>query len=122
MNSGPSTQAELGHVEAALGAALPQALRAFLMRFGGGIYYNGHEIFGPTRCMVHDIELVPDLLSMRQRLKDEGGLAEGLSPLHRARGVVHVIDLRSGSVALREGGDAYPDLAAFLENVVLPRR
>jgi SMI1 / KNR4 family (SUKH-1) len=122
MNSGPSTQVELGHVEAALGAPIPQALRAFLMRFGGGIFYNGHEIFGPMRCMVHDIELVPDLLSVRLRLKEQGGLADGLCPLHRARGVVHVIDLRNGSVARLEGGDAYPDFVAFLANVVLPRR
>ncbi len=122
MNSGPSTQVELGHVEAGLGAPIPQALRAFLMRFGGGIFYNGHEIFGPTRCMVHDIELVPDLLSMRLRLKEQGALADGLAPLHRARGVVHVIDLRNGSVARLEGGEAYPDFVAFLENVVLPRR
>jgi hypothetical protein len=122
MNSGPSTQAELGHVEAGLGVALPQPLRAFLMRFGGGIFYNGHEIFGPTRCMVHDIELVPDILSMRQRLLEGPGLAAGLLPLHRARGVVHVIDLRTGCVSLHTGGEPHSDLAAFLENVVLPRR
>jgi cell wall assembly regulator SMI1 len=122
MNSGPSTQAELGHVEAALGVALPQPLRAFLMRFGGGIFYNGHEIFGPMRCMVHDIELVPDVLSVRQRLKEEHGLADGLIPLHRARGVVHVIDLRSGAIARLDGGEPHPDLGAFLENVVMPRR
>ena len=122
MNSGPSTQSELGHLEAGLGAPLPALLRAFLTRFGGGIFYNGHEIFGPTRCMVHDIELVPDLLSVRQWLREDKALAEGLVPLHRARGVVHLIDLRRGSVVSLEGGEPHPDLAAFLENVVLPRR
>jgi hypothetical protein len=122
MNSGPSTQTELGHLEAGLGAPLPTLLRTFLMRFGGGIFYNGHELFGPTRCMVHDIELVPDLLSVRQWLRENKSLAEGLAPLHRARGVVHLIDLRHGSVVRLEGGEPHPDLAAFLENVVLPRR
>jgi cell wall assembly regulator SMI1 len=122
MNSGPSTQAELGHLEAGLGAPLPPPFRAFLMRFGGGLFYNGHEVFGPTRCMVHDIELVPDLLSVRQRLIDDKSLVAGCAPLHRARGVVHVIDLRRGSVVSVEGGEPYPDVAAFLENVVLPRR
>jgi hypothetical protein len=86
MNSGPSTQTELGHLEAGLGTPLPPSFRSFLMRLGGGLFYNGHEIFGPTRCMVHDI------------------------------------DLRRGSVMSVEGGEPYPDLAAFLENVVLPRR
>jgi hypothetical protein len=122
MNSGPATQAELGHLESGLGAPLPPSFRAFLMRFGGGLFYNGHEIFGPTRCMVHDIEIVPDLLSVRERLIGDKSIASGSGPIHRARGVVHVIDLRTGSVVSVGGGEPYPDVAAFLENVVLPRR
>jgi hypothetical protein len=104
---------------------MPEPLRAFLLRVGGGLFYNGHEIFGPMRCMVHDIELVPDVLSVAHRLREEGSLTQGFIPLHRARGVIHLLDARSvvgGAVIPAGGGAAHPDLTAFLEVVVLPRR
>ena len=125
MLAGPSTPQDIAHVEKALGVVLPEFFRAFLLRIGSGLFYNGHEIFGPMRCMVHDIELVPDVLSVAHRLREEGKLAPGFVPLHRARGVIHLLDARhvvGGSVIPAGGGAAHPDLAAFLEVVVLPRQ
>jgi len=81
-----------------------------------------HELFGARRFMVHDIELVPDLLSFRRRFAGSG-LGPGLVPFHRADGVVHLLDLRGGSeapVVSADGERSYPDLACFLEHVVIP--
>jgi len=125
MLAGPSKAAEIAHVETVLGLALPALLTTFLQRIGGGLFYNGHEIFGPMRCMVHDIELVPDVLSVAHRLKEEGSLTPGFIPLHRARGVIHLLDARpllGGAVVPLGGGAAHADLVAFLEVVVLPRQ
>lgn len=125
MTAGPATEQELRRLEQALGHPLPASFRAFLSRLGGGLFFHGHEIFGPRRVMIHDIELVPDVLSVRRRLVKEGGLPQGILPLHRARGVIHVIDVRP-----ENGGEwidtlspslPYADLASFLETVVLPR-
>jgi hypothetical protein len=123
--AGPATGEELARLESALGCRLPESLRAFLSRFGGGLFYNGHEIFGPTRAMVHDIEMVPDMLSVRHRLLEEGSLPEGFLPFHRARGVVNLIDARetvgTGEIVPLSQAPPHPDLASFLETVVLPR-
>ena len=123
--AGAATGADLARLESALGCRLPEALRAFLSRFGGGLFYNGHEIFGPTRTMVHDIELVPDMLSVRHRLIEGGSLPEGFLPFHRARGVVNLIDARetvgTGEIVPLSQSPPHPDLASFLETVVLPR-
>lgn len=122
MSGGPSPEAELLQAEETLGLRLPQPFRAFLTRLGAGIYYQEHEIFGCRRVMIHDIELLPDLVSMRQRL--DPPVAEGLFPLHRNRERLHLIDLSHGTGAGRviAAGDAveFPDLPAFLEAVVLP--
>jgi hypothetical protein len=125
MVAGPAGDEELARLERGLGRPLPPPLRAFLSRFGGGLFYNGHEILGPTRTMVHDIELVPDMLSVRQRLVEEGSLPEGFLPFHRARGVLNLIDARevigTGEIVSMSQSAPYPDLASFLETVVLPR-
>jgi SMI1/KNR4 family protein SUKH-1 len=123
--AGAASEAELARLESALGCRIPEGLRAFLSRFGGGLFYNGHEVFGPTRTMVHDIELVPDMLSVRHRLAEEGSLPQGFLPFHRARGVVNLIDAReavgTGEIVPLSQSPPHPDLASFLETVVLPR-
>jgi hypothetical protein len=126
MTAGPSDAAELGAIEAKLGRRLPAPFRTFLLRVGGGILYQRHEIFGGHRTMIHDIELVPDLLSMKFRLSAESpaGLAEGLLPIHRADGLYHFLDLTEGPgygrVVSLTSGSAYEDFASFLEKAVLP--
>jgi hypothetical protein len=127
MTAEPSSERELDSLEEALGRRLPEQFRSLLARLGGGILYERHEVFGTRRLMIHDIELVPDLVSFRHRLVDGGGpeLADDLVPFHRADGVVHLLDLRSSGVAYvmsADGKHSYPDLASFLEQVVLPGR
>jgi len=126
--SGPCVSAELGRVEAALGAPLPHSFREFLAALGGGIFYQRHEIFGAHRVMIHDIELVPDLVSIRRWLDAERppGYRAGLLPVHRADGVVHVVDLGATGpereqVAALGGPVVYPDFVRFLERVVVPQ-
>ncbi len=122
----PAGELELDRLEKALGRKLPADFRIFLSRLGGGILYQRHEFFGARRLMVHDIELVPDLVSFRHRFIESIGqeLPGDLVPFHRADGVVHLLDLRGGgapSVVSADGKRSYPDLASFLERVVLPR-
>jgi SMI1/KNR4 family protein SUKH-1 len=141
MTAGPCTENELRYLEDALGAALPSAYRAFLARVGGGVYYLRHEIFGAHRVMVHDIELLPDVLSFRHWLGI--GVPPGLLPFHRAGARIHALALEgpdAGRVVVLEAsarrseapprslstvpsGDAsaeagYPDFVTFLEQVV----
>jgi hypothetical protein len=118
------SELELDALEEALGRKLPDQFRAFLSRLGGGIFYERHELFGARRLMVHDIELVPDLLSFRRHFAAASEtLAETLVPFHRAGDVVHLLDLRSDGetrVVSADGGPSYPDLASFLLQVVVP--
>jgi hypothetical protein len=125
MTGEPSSEQELDLIEKALGRRLPREFRALLARFGGGILYERHEVFGARRLMVHDIELVPDLVSFHRRFVGAGGgeLYEGFLPFHRADGVIHLFDLRAEggpSIMSLDGTHSYPDLARFLEAVVLP--
>jgi hypothetical protein len=125
MTAQPATELELDRLEEALGRRLPEEFRTFLARLGGGILYERHEVFGARRLMIHDIELVPDLVSFRDRLVGSDGheLTHDLVPFHRADGVVHLLDLRrSGEtrVVSADGKRSYSDLASFLEQVVLP--
>ncbi len=121
----PSTEEELARLEQALGAPLPLPLRLFLARLGGGLFFRGHEIFGTRRLMVHDIELVPDILTMRRALEAQGiELPDGAIPIHRARGTVHFMRLDSGAAGRIESippSAPCPDFSSFLEIVVLPR-
>lgn len=115
----PADEAELQALEGSLGHSLPVAFRDLLKRFDGGVLYSRHEIFGARRVMIHDIELVPDVLSMRRQLEREGHELHGLLPLHRGGGVVHGLDLATGAVVALTGGSRYADLLAFLEGVLL---
>lgn len=127
MMSQPVGPAELDHVEAALGVRLPPAFRDLLARLGGSILYERHELFGPRRLMVHDIELVPDIVSFRHQFARDGArrLPDTLIPFHRSDGVVNLLDVRDGAeraVVSHDGERSYPDLASFLEQVVLSSR
>jgi hypothetical protein len=116
--AGPAPEADLAKLEAVLGHALPPSFRAFLARSGSGLYYERHEIFGPLRAMIHDIELVPPLLGVCR------GLPHGVIPVHRADSVIHFMDLRGGAepvpVFSLLSSDRYPDFTSFLRDVVVP--
>ena len=117
----PATEEDLRHLERALGAPLPPELRALLSDIGAGLYEHGHEVFGPSRVMIHDIELVPDMLSMRARLGAEGAAPGQVVPFHRGGGAVHVIRIagpRLGEVLSLPPGATYPDLPTFIERVM----
>lgn len=122
----PCSEHDLDALEEALGRRLPADFRALLARVGGGILYDTHEVFGARRLMVHDIELVPDLLSARRGLEARGlGWPPHLAPFHRCRGAVHLLDLSQGegsAPVLAQDGRPCGDLPAFLESVVLPAR
>jgi hypothetical protein len=127
MTGEPASGAELDCLEAALGVSLPDEFRELLSRLGGSILYERHEVFGARRLMVHDIELVPDLLSFRNHRARSGGAepTRALVPFHRADGVVSLLDLRPGAeaaVVSEDGARSYPSLACFLERAVLPAR
>lgn len=124
MTTDRPSELELDALEEALGRKLPEQFRMFLTRLGGGIFYERHELFGARRLMVHDIELVPDLLSFQRHFAATGEAAspDSLVPFHRADGVVHLLDLRSAGeapVVSADGTRSYPDLAHFLQHVVL---
>jgi hypothetical protein len=125
MTAEPASERELDLVEETLGRRLPDEFRTLLARLGGGILYERHEVFGVRRLMVHDIELVPDLVSFRQRFVRawEGEACRDFVPFHRADGMVHLLDLRARggpAVVSLDGTRSYSDLADFLEQVVLP--
>src|SRR5436309_5716006 len=118
MTTEPASERDLDLLEETLGRRLPDEFRTLLARLGGGILYERHEVFGARRLMVHDIELVPDLVSFRQRLvrASGGDLCQDFVPFHRADGVVHLLDLRAdggAAVMSLDGTRSYPDLACF---------
>jgi hypothetical protein len=121
----PSTEEELRRLERAVGAALPASFRRFLAQIGGGLFFRGHEIFGTRRVMIHDIELVPDILSLRDALAAQGTtLPARTIPIHRARGLIHVMRLdpdAAGQIESVPPSAPSPSLERFLEIVVLPR-
>jgi hypothetical protein len=121
MMGGASTEIELRGLEETLGRPLPEAYRLFLRRVGGGVFYLKHEIFGAHRVMIHDIELVPDVLSFRTWLRT---MPPTQLPIHRADGRIHVIDLDTGECAplgpAVAGQPRYRDFATFLAATVLP--
>ena len=119
MTGGPASE-DLARLELAIGHVLPEAFRAFLRRFGGGLYYERHEIFGPTRTMIHDIELVPPLPLVCR------GLPSGVIPVHRVDAIIHFMDLRQCGTAVPvfslTSHERYSDFPAFLRDVVAPPR
>jgi hypothetical protein len=117
-----ASEAELQRIDEALGRPLPAPLRSLLQEVGSGLYEGGHEIFGPLRLMLHDIELVPDLLSVRARLTAEGVLHPQFLPFHRGGATFHLIRMEgagSGCVVSLPSGRIYADLASFIEQVLL---
>jgi hypothetical protein len=118
----PASEHDIRQLENGLRRPLPASMRALLSRFGGGLFYEGHEIFGPHPVVIHDIELVPSLPAMLARLRGGGGLPEGMFPLHRTGGLIHLVDTRDAAqperVVSLPSGSTYPDLATFLRMVV----
>jgi len=118
----PASEEELQRIDEALGRPLPAPLRSLLREVGSGLYEGGHEIFGPLRLMLHDIELVPDLLSVRARLQAEGVLHPQFLPFHRGGATFHLIRTAgagAGCVVSLPSGAVYADLASFVEQVLL---
>jgi hypothetical protein len=118
----PASDAELCRIDEAIGHPLPASLRSLLREVGSGLYEGGHEIFGPLRLMLHDIELVPDLLSVRARLLAEGVLHPQFLPFHRGGATFHLIRTKgagAGCVVSLPSGRVYADLASFIEQVLL---
>jgi hypothetical protein len=115
----PCQPDDLARLQGALGRSLPADFRLLLERIGCGFFYEKHEIFGARRLMVHDIELVPDLLSVRRTLG--AGVPSYVLPFHRAAGTCHLLDLRDATGRVLPGDHAREplDLAGFLERVVL---
>ena len=117
------SERDLDVLEEALGQRLPADFRTLLARVGGGILYDTHELFGGRRLMVHDIELVPDLMSVRRRLEESRPRGPAhLVPIHRCGGELHLLDLSfpdASAAVVAEDGRTWPDLPAFLEAVVL---
>jgi hypothetical protein len=113
---------ELRRIEEVLGRPLPAPLRALLSEVGSGLYEGGHEIFGPQRLMLHDIELVPDLLSVRARLAAEGVLHPHFLPFHRGGATFHLVRTQgagAGCVVSLPSGRVYADIVSFIEQVLL---
>lgn len=118
----PAAEGDLRRLEDALGRPLPGPLRALLREVGSGLYEGGHEIFGPMRLMLHDIELVPDLLTVHARLTAQGALHPQFVPFHREGGTFHLIRTDgpgTGCVVSLPAGRVYADLASFVEQVLL---
>jgi hypothetical protein len=113
----PAAGPDLLALERELGRTLPEAVRRLLEKVGGGILYERHELFGPRRLMIHDIELVPDVLSMRRALRTRPqGLGDHLLPIHRCELTLHHVDLSAAGTAVvsDDGAVRYPDLGSFL--------
>jgi hypothetical protein len=119
MTAGPASDADLARLEGAIGHRLPEAYRRFLARLGGGIYYERHEVFGPTRAMIHDIELLPPITGVCH------GLPAGVIPIHRAKATLHFMDLRQDHepvpVFSLMSAERYPDFATFLREVIVQK-
>lgn len=119
----PCSERDLDLLEQALGRRLPAEYRALLARVGAGILYDDHEVFGSRRLMVHDIELVPDVLTVARQRADGGRpWPAHLVPFHRSQGRVHLLDVSDGGNAavLGEDGARWRSLPEFLHEVVLP--
>jgi hypothetical protein len=122
--TGPAHEDDIASLERALGLRLPASFRLYLARMGSGILYDRHEVFGPHSLQLHDIEFIPSLTGLLRQLRPAPG--PGLVPFHRVLGRVHAFDLGGGPaepvpVRALDGSASYPDLASFLEAVVVPR-
>ncbi len=105
---------QIAVLEQRLGWPLPPALTSVLTTIGNGIFFGHEEVFGPRRLMIHDIELLPDMMSVKAA---SPGLPEAWLPFHRRDGVVHAVDLSPegfGQVHAWPGGAPCGDVAPFL--------
>jgi hypothetical protein len=124
LTAGPAEAGELRQLEEKLHLRLPTAFRCFLERLGGGLFYERHEIFGAHRVLIHDIEMVPDLVSFCRRIEADGGACgRRFLPFHRAGSVVHLLDVSnpdalSPAVRSLDGSESYPDFVAFLQTLM----
>ena len=106
--------------EARLGRSLPPALIAVLESIGNGIFFGKEELLGPRRLMVHDIELLADMMSVKAQAP---GLPEAWLPFHRCDGVMHAVDLSPegfGQVHAWPGGAPCGAIAEFLDDRLTP--
>jgi cell wall assembly regulator SMI1 len=87
---GPVPAKEIAEFEERIGRRLPPALTSVLETIGNGVFFGKEELLGPRRLMVHDIELLPDMLSVQARTP---GLPPAWMPFHRRDGALHVVDL-----------------------------
>ena len=106
--------ADVAELEARIGRRLPPALAAALETIGNGIFFGKEELLGPRRLMIHDIELLPDMMTVKARTE---GLPEDWLPFHRCDGALHVVDLAPaafGEVRSWPDRASHGDVAAFL--------
>lgn len=111
---------QIAALEARLGRPLPAALAAVLEAAGNGIFFGHEELLGPRRLMIHDIELLPDMMTVKATA---AGLPAAWLPFHRRDGVVHAVDLAPegfGQVYAWPGGAACGDIARFLAERLTP--
>ena len=87
----PVPREAIAGLEERLGRRLPPELAAMLETVGNGIFFGREELFGPRRLMVHDIELLPDMMTVKAATP---GLPAEWLPFHRCDGALHVVDLR----------------------------
>lgn len=112
---GAVPHAEITAFERSLGRRLPPALVSVLETVGNGIFFGKEELFGPRRMMVHDIELLPDMATVKAAT---AGLPDAWLPFHRCDGVLHVVDLSPEAFGqVRTWPDAVPcgDIEGFLD-------
>jgi hypothetical protein len=117
---GPVPRAEIAALEARIGHRLPAALASALETVGNGIFFGKEELFGPRRMMVHDIELLPDMMTIKAGI---AGLPADWLPFHRRDDVVHVVDLSEGAfgqVRSWPDGAAHGDVGDFLARCLTP--
>ena len=117
---GPVPRAEIAALEERIGRRLPAALASALETVGNGIFFGKEELFGPRRMMVHDIELLHDIMTVRAGLV---GLPDAWLPFHRRDGTVHVVDLSEGAFGVVRSwpdGVARGDIAEFLAGRLTP--
>jgi SMI1 / KNR4 family (SUKH-1) len=122
LTAGPADAQELRRIEEQLGVRLPAAYRRFLERFGGGLFYECHEIFGVHRVLIHDIELMTDIVTFCRLQGESAWRPSEYLPFHRSGSVVHLLDLRdpeapSPAVRSADGSASYPDFVSFLESL-----
>jgi len=113
LTQGPVPEREVAEFAKRLDVALPAGLVALMTQVGNGIFFGEDELFGPRRLMVHDIELVPDMLTVKSGLPT---LPATWLPFHRRGRVVHAVELGAvgyGSVSSWPAGSSWPDVASF---------